>query len=106
MNNFWWGHFREKPKNELGGLLKVKIHILFYGDNSWTVALIVRGMKSGIVKVIYIPTSFIWVIIFFDGTLEYGDDAKFWGYVGSNFVTLCVELCNFVQPLPNLSHYY
>jgi hypothetical protein len=35
-------------KNEHGGPLKVKVHILFYGDNSWTVA--VSQMKSGIVR--------------------------------------------------------
>jgi hypothetical protein len=31
-----------------GGRLKVKIHILFYGGNSWTTAL--RQMKSGAVR--------------------------------------------------------
>jgi hypothetical protein len=44
-----------------------------------------------------IPTSFIWIIILFDSVVKYGDDAKFWGYVGLNAEQLCVEFCNFVQ---------
>jgi hypothetical protein len=42
-------------------------------------------------------TSFAWLTIFFARAFEYGDDAKFWGYVGANAEPHCVELCNFVQ---------
>jgi hypothetical protein len=42
-------------------------------------------------------TRFIWVLIFFDKALRYGDSAKFCGYVETNTEHLCVELCNFVQ---------
>jgi hypothetical protein len=35
-------------KYECGGRLKVKLHILFYGDNSWTVSF--SQMKFGIVE--------------------------------------------------------
>jgi hypothetical protein len=42
-------------------------------------------------------TRFIWVLIFFDKALRYGDSAKFCGYVEINTEQLCVELCNFVQ---------
>jgi hypothetical protein len=31
-------------------------------------------------KVMDIPTSSIWIIIFFDRAFKYGDGAKFWGY--------------------------
>jgi hypothetical protein len=37
--------FLETKKNERGGRLKIKIRILLYGNNSWTVAL--RQMKFG-----------------------------------------------------------
>jgi hypothetical protein len=35
-------------KHEHGSRLKAKVHILFYGDNSWTVA--VSQMKFGTVE--------------------------------------------------------
>jgi hypothetical protein len=35
-------------------------------------------------KIMDIPTSFIWNIIFFGGVFEYGSDSKFWGYAGTN----------------------
>jgi hypothetical protein len=44
-----------------------------------------------------IPTSFIWIIIFFDGDFEYGVGSAFWGYVGTNAELLGVEFYNFVQ---------
>jgi hypothetical protein len=55
------GQFWEKQRVECGGRLKIKIHILFYGDNSWTVTL--RPMKFRAVK--DISTSSIWIIVFF-----------------------------------------
>jgi hypothetical protein len=39
---------KTKTKNEHGGHFNVKIHNLFCGDNSWTVAL--RQMNFGIVR--------------------------------------------------------
>jgi hypothetical protein len=48
-------------------------------------------------KIMDIPTSFIWIIIFFDEAFEYGGISKFWGYVGTNAELLCVEFCNFGQ---------
>jgi hypothetical protein len=44
-----------------------------------------------------IPISFIWIINLFDAVFKYGDDAKFWGYVGINAGPHCVEFCNFVK---------
>jgi hypothetical protein len=41
--------FARYQKYEHGGQLNVKIHILFYRNNSWTVAL-VRKMKFGTVN--------------------------------------------------------
>jgi hypothetical protein len=38
----------EKYERGVAAGLKLKVHILFYGDNSWTVA--VGQMKSGIVE--------------------------------------------------------
>jgi hypothetical protein len=43
-------------------------------------------------KIIGIPTSFIWIIIFFCETFKYGDVAMFWGYVGINAEQLCTIL--------------
>jgi hypothetical protein len=31
-------------------------------------------------KIIDMPTSFIWITIFFDGTFEYGGITKLWGF--------------------------
>jgi hypothetical protein len=45
-------------------------------------------------KIVDIPTSFIWIIIFFDRALEYGNSLKLWDYVGTNAELLCVESCN------------
>jgi hypothetical protein len=42
-----------------------------------------------------IPTSFILIIIMFDEASKYGDGAKFWGYVGTEAESVCVEFCNF-----------
>jgi hypothetical protein len=52
---------KNKNKKQRGGRLKVKIHILFYGDNPWTV----EPNKWSLVKymIIEIPTSVIWTII-------------------------------------------
>jgi hypothetical protein len=54
-----------------GERLKFKIHILFYGDNSWTIAL--RQTKFGTMKDDVHTCSFSWIIIFFDRAFEYGD---------------------------------
>jgi hypothetical protein len=34
-------------------------------------------------KIIDIPTSFIWIVIFFSGAFQYGGISKLWGYVGT-----------------------
>jgi hypothetical protein len=79
-----------------GRQLKVKIHFLFYGKNTWTVAL---KANEGFVnwKITDILTSFVWIIIFSNGVFEYGCTSKLWGYVGKNTELLCVEFCYFVQ---------
>jgi hypothetical protein len=46
-------------------------------------------------KIMEIPTSFTWIIIFLDGAFECGDGGKFWGYIGTNAEPLCVKFCNF-----------
>jgi hypothetical protein len=40
-------------------------------------------------KTIDITTSSVWIIIFLDGAFEYADDAKLWGYAGTNAEPLC-----------------
>jgi hypothetical protein len=40
-----------------------------------------------------LPTSFTWIIIFFDGAFEYGGISKCF----RNAELLCVEFCNFGQ---------
>jgi hypothetical protein len=46
-----------------------------------------------------LPTSFIWIIIFFDGNFEYGGGSIFWGYAVTNAELLYAEFCNFMQVL-------
>jgi hypothetical protein len=46
-------------------------------------------------KIIDIPTSFIWIIIFYVGAFEYGGGSNFWGYVVTNVELLCVDTCTF-----------
>jgi hypothetical protein len=41
-------------------------------------------------KFMDIPTSFIWIIIFFDGALGYGCVSTLWGYVGTNAINYFV----------------
>jgi hypothetical protein len=48
-------------------------------------------------KTMDIPTRFIWIISFFDGSSEYGGISKLWGYVRINAELLCVEFCSFLQ---------
>jgi hypothetical protein len=48
-------------------------------------------------KIMNITTSFIWIIISFDGAFEYDSALNFWGYVGTNAELLSVEFCNFVH---------
>jgi hypothetical protein len=48
-------------------------------------------------KIMDIPTSFIWIVNLFNEAFKCGDGGKFWGYAGINAEPLCVELCNFVQ---------
>jgi hypothetical protein len=61
---------------ESGGLLEVKIHILFYRYHSITVAF--RQMNFGSVKKVKnVSTSgFIWIIIKFEKSFKYGDGAN------------------------------
>jgi hypothetical protein len=49
-------------------------------------------MKFGAVKITqaYIPTRFVWIVIFLDEPFKYDDVAKFWGYDGKNAEPLCV----------------
>jgi hypothetical protein len=48
-------------------------------------------------KIMDIPTSFIWNIVFFEEDFDYDSSLKFWGFVWTNAEPLCVEFCNFVQ---------
>jgi hypothetical protein len=81
---------------EHGGQLKVKIHILFYGDNSWTVAL--SQKKFGTIEDHDKPTRFIWFIILFDRAFKYADGENF-GVMWGQMLNHSVEYCNFVQCL-------
>jgi hypothetical protein len=40
--------------------------------------------KFGVEKIMYMPTSFIWIIIFFDEDFKRGEGTKFCGYVRTN----------------------
>jgi hypothetical protein len=85
-------------KYEHGGRLKVKIHTLFYGENSWTVAL--RQMKFCTWKdhwhahKFYLNHHFLWRNFWI---WRYYQIMRF--YAGTNAEFLCVEFCNFVQYL-------
>jgi hypothetical protein len=56
-------------------------------------------------QIMDISTSFIWIIIFFDGAFEYGGIVKLWHYVGTNSKLLFTEFCNFVHCHINISFY-
>jgi hypothetical protein len=73
----------------------VEIHILFYGDNSWTLAR--RHVKFYATKNHRHIHNFISIVIFFDEAFKYGDDANLWGYVGRTADPFCVEFCNSEQ---------
>jgi hypothetical protein len=45
-------------------------------------------------KIMDIRTSFIRIIIFFDGAFQYDSGSTFWGYVGTNAELLFVKFCN------------
>jgi hypothetical protein len=92
--------FVKNQKYECGRRLEIKIRILFYAENSRTVALIVRQIKFGTVKDHWhIPASFIWTVILSDEAFKYDDGLKFWAYVGTNAELLCMELCNFCNAI-------
>jgi hypothetical protein len=42
-------------------------------------------------RIVHMPTSFIRIIIFFDGVFVYGGISKLWGYVWTNAEPLCAE---------------
>jgi hypothetical protein len=54
---------------------KVKVHILFYGDNSWTVAR--SQMKFLYSKMVDILADFIPIVTLFVEASKYGDGEKF-----------------------------
>jgi hypothetical protein len=48
-------------------------------------------------KIMGIPTSCIWIMIWFDKAFNSSYSMKFWGYVTWNAELLCIEFCSFVQ---------
>jgi hypothetical protein len=48
-------------------------------------------------KIFDTRTTFIWIIVFFNGHIEQGGILKLWMYVGTNADLLFVEFCNFLQ---------
>jgi hypothetical protein len=81
--------FARIQKCERAVRLKVKIHGLFWGENSWTIAL--RHTKlCTTLKIVDMPTGFIWVIISFDRHFEYSGISYFWGYVETDAGLLCL----------------
>jgi hypothetical protein len=80
---------------EHGGRLTFKTHILFMTTTHEIFHLEKRSLVQW--NTMDIPTSYIWIIIFFDRAFEYGGGSKFWGYVGTKAESLCVEFYSFVQ---------
>jgi hypothetical protein len=74
--------FARSQKYEYDGRLKFRIHILFDGENSWSIAF--RQMTFVQWKNMDIPTSFLRINTFIEKAFKYGDGANFWGYVGTN----------------------
>jgi hypothetical protein len=60
---------QKNKHTNMAGQLKFRIHILFYGDHSWTTALQKRSVIQW--KIMDIPTSFIWFTTSFNGASEY-----------------------------------
>jgi hypothetical protein len=86
---------RKTKKYEHAGRLKLK-HT-FYSMERTHKQLYLDKWSLVHWNILYMLTSLIWIVVFFDGTFEYGGGSKFWGYVWSNAELLCVEVCNFVQ---------
>jgi hypothetical protein len=95
-----WTTFNETTyariqKYEHGGQLKIKINILFYGDNSWTVALqqinFFRLKDCSYNYKFYSNHYFLWASFWIWRYFV------IWGYIGTNGELICVEFCNFVQ---------
>jgi hypothetical protein len=81
-----------KNSFKCGCRLKVKIYVLFYENNSWTIAF----RQKNFVKYMDIRTTFI-VITVFREALKHGYGAKYWVYAGINAEQFCIEFFNFVQ---------
>jgi hypothetical protein len=82
-------------KYEHGGGWKLKF--TFYYKQTTHEQLHLDKWSFVQLKIMDIPTSLIWTIIFFGEIFKYGGISKFWGYFGINAEPLCVEFCNFVQ---------
>jgi hypothetical protein len=80
----------KNQKYARGWRFNMKIRILFYGDNSWTVTL--RQVKFGTVRDHRHIYKFL-IFILRGECFKYSDGAKFWGYVGANSEPLYVEFC-------------
>jgi hypothetical protein len=82
-------------KYEHGGQSKVKSNILFYGENSWTVALqqikVCRLKDCSYNYKFHFNHYFLWESFWIWRYFE------IWGYIGTNGELICVEFCNFVQ---------
>jgi hypothetical protein len=87
MNNFSWDLFVMNQNTNMAGGWELKNHDLFFGHNSWTVAL--RQMKFGQQKIMDAPTTFIKRIVLSNEAFEYFDDVQCWGYVETNDERLC-----------------
>jgi hypothetical protein len=72
-----------------------KLKFIFYILNTTHEPLYLDKWSFVWWKIMDIPTTFIWIVIFFDGAFEYGGRSKFWGYIGPNAEPLCVEFCTF-----------
>jgi hypothetical protein len=84
---------RESKNTNMAGGWMLKFTFYFMGSTHELSHL--DNWSSVPWKIMDVPTSFVWTIIFFDGAFEYGGISKFWAYVGSNAELLCADLCNY-----------
>jgi hypothetical protein len=96
MKNFKQDHFSEKTIFT-NVAVSWKLKFMFY-----FMEMSHEPMHSDKWSLLWLKTadirkSFIWIVILFHDAFKYDSGEKFWGYVGTNTKTVCVEFYNLFQ---------
>jgi hypothetical protein len=88
-----WPLLREFKNVNMVGSWKLKFTLYFMERSHEPLHLEKRSFVLW--RIMDMPTSLIWIIVFFDRPFEYGGSSKLGGYFGTNTELLCIEFCNF-----------